>query len=506
MRQIASLAIFLTFLFVVPLSATTRYVSQSGGLFTGGTACNGQTAISVATFNSTTNAGDDLNWGCGTLTSQLAPTGNGTSGHPVIIRFDTGASIQMPVCNPCIFLVNKSYYTIDGQGVGIIESTANGTGLANQLNSTGIDASGSTGVTVENLTIANIYVHTGTSNDGIDQTQMRCIYANSWTNLTITGNTMHDAGWCINLQYGTGNGYTIQKNTIYNCDHGIAFGGSSGGTVTGTLLIDSNEIYGFANWDTATDSFHHDAFHGYGNTGGTPSTTVAPTISNNYFHGPWSTCSPSCATGGIFIESGSTSPGITGVFNVFNNICTAGASDTIASGGGCIDISDGGSTNNIVNNTVRGGGANCALGFTLQNLTGANVQNNVVSNCNQLIWYKSDTFTTLDHNVYAQAASSNSFECGITFYSTAQFSSYSSACGEGASSSYQASDGLNADGTVNPGSAVISAGSNQTSLGITRLNSDRVNSARPGVGAWTAGALNLSTVIKPASSRLIMVQ
>lgn len=487
----------------VPVSATTRYVSQAGGSFSGGTNCNGQTAISVSTFNATANAGDDIDWLCGAITSQIAPSGNGTSGHPVLINFDTGASVKLAVCNPCISLVNKSYFTVDGKGVGIIGSTANGTGLANQSNSTGIDASGSTGVTIQNNTIQNIYVHTGTSNDGIDQTQMRCVYANSWTALTITGNTMHDAGWCINIQYGTGTSLTIQTNTIYNCDHGIAFGGSSNGTTTGTLLIDNNEIYGFANWDTAGDNFHHDAIHIYGNTTPTASTTVAPTISNNYMHGPWSTCSPSCATGGIFIESGSTSPGITGVLNVFNNVCTAGASDTISSGGGCIDISDGGSTNNIVNNTVRGGGANCALGFTLQNLTGANVQNNVVSNCNQLIWYKSDTFTTLDHNIYAQAASSNAFEFGVTFYSAAQYANYVTASGEGANSSYQASDGLSVSGTVNGGSPVINAGANLTSLSIARLDSDRLNSARPGVAAWTDGAYNAvagGTFVTPVSA------
>jgi hypothetical protein len=60
-----SLSIFSAF-------ATIRYVAQSAGSSSGRTACNGQTATNVSTFNiSTFNAGD-IAWNCETITAAVA--------------------------------------------------------------------------------------------------------------------------------------------------------------------------------------------------------------------------------------------------------------------------------------------------------------------------------------------------------------------------------------------------------------------------------------------------
>ena len=133
----------LLFIASVPMFGTTRYIAQSAGTFTGGTACNGHTAITPATFNSTTNAPGDINWICGTLTFSANTTAlqlnqSGTSGNPITIIFDSGAIMTSPEWPPngtsgAIDLGGNSYITINGQGTsagggsgGIIQATLNG--------------------------------------------------------------------------------------------------------------------------------------------------------------------------------------------------------------------------------------------------------------------------------------------------------------------------------------------------------------------------------------------
>src|SRR5208282_3200789 len=93
----------------LPAWATTLYVAQSAGTFSGGVACNGQTAVSLATANGSgfwgsgaTQAGPGTTvYLCGTLTASTQAVGlnvqnSGTSGNPLTILFDSGASLQSP--------------------------------------------------------------------------------------------------------------------------------------------------------------------------------------------------------------------------------------------------------------------------------------------------------------------------------------------------------------------------------------------------------------------------
>ena len=95
--------LLLTFLLLCGSAlATTRYVAQSAGTFSGGTACNGQTAITPATWNAlgSSLAAGDLTWVCGTLTGSsstlLTFPNAGTSGNITTLKFDTGATITYP--------------------------------------------------------------------------------------------------------------------------------------------------------------------------------------------------------------------------------------------------------------------------------------------------------------------------------------------------------------------------------------------------------------------------
>src|ERR1700685_4271578 len=91
--------IFLILLSALPAMATTRYVAQTAGTFSGGTACNGQTAITPATWNSTSESPGDLTWICGTITCS-APgataftfSWSGSSGNPITLKFDSGGNL-----------------------------------------------------------------------------------------------------------------------------------------------------------------------------------------------------------------------------------------------------------------------------------------------------------------------------------------------------------------------------------------------------------------------------
>ena len=66
-----------------PLSASTIYVAQSAGTFSGGTACNGQTAESVSTFNGAGTAAGNTVYLCGVITSQITVVLTGSSGSPI---------------------------------------------------------------------------------------------------------------------------------------------------------------------------------------------------------------------------------------------------------------------------------------------------------------------------------------------------------------------------------------------------------------------------------------
>ena len=58
MKSVRNLLVVVAFLLTAALFSfgTTRYVAQTAGTFSGGTACNGQTAITPATWNSTTES------------------------------------------------------------------------------------------------------------------------------------------------------------------------------------------------------------------------------------------------------------------------------------------------------------------------------------------------------------------------------------------------------------------------------------------------------------------
>jgi len=502
----AALVVVVVVMKTPPASATTRYIAQSAGTFGGGTACKGQTAITPARFNWVRNVPGDVNYICGTISGDagaqlLRPRGNGSAGHPVTFRFDTGAILEAPYfapspnggCGGAICLYGLSYYTVDGRNTGTIRNTANGTELAYHQKTEAIEGDKCNHCTVENLTIANMYVHTLPSDTTEEASAQRCISV-SGSDWLIRHNVMHDAGWCLFNDFNDGDGnVVIADNTIYDMDHGWMLASQVSGGSSGPFIFRNNTVYGYANWDTGKNTYHHDGIHCFtSETDGSPAHITLLAIYNNVFKGPIG----QNATAHIFIEGGS-GPGSTPCADatsgiaVFNNVALGDQADpdglfglfsgnyTPAHGGG------------VYNNTfISTAGTGAGVCFSANSDTsGVSFENNALSGCNQLVETHGIPFTA-DYNQYANGGD-NAFVCQGNFYGAAAFSSWKKCVGGDSHSSYQGSLGLNSGNQPQPGSPLTGKGSNLSSLcsgPLASLCSDAGGTRRPSKGAWTVGA------------------
>ena len=106
-----------------------------------------------------------------------------------------------------ISLGTNSYITVDGGSNGIIENTANGDKLANQVDSTGIQGTPALHLTVQNLTVANMYVrvaNSGVSNGYGSSVSNTNSDSGGLTGFTVTNCILHDAYIGIGSDYGAG--------------------------------------------------------------------------------------------------------------------------------------------------------------------------------------------------------------------------------------------------------------------------------------------------------------
>lgn len=499
MRKTLAALLWLTF--ALPAWATNAvYVAQA--------AAGGNTGADCADAKAATYFNTSGNWSatptgiqigpattvhlCGTITSTLTAQGNGSSGNPVTIFFESGSSLQQPFCpsSGCLQMDSKSWITVEGNNVGIIESTANGSGLANHVNSAGIEMHPCANCVVQDLTIQNIYVHSSAADDMIDQTQMRCIYV-SGSGWIITNNTMHDAGFCVYPDYGNGDaGTVVSNNNIFNVDHGVvpsAFGAFSASNFT----VSGNHIHDYSNWDTTSGNYHHDGVHAYG-TSGANLTNLQ--VYDNLFDGnPGNNF-----TSDIYFEKPDASTSLTGAL-AFNNVLdiSMAPADTFgAIAVGAITTGVG-----LYNNTIIGenAGQNICI---LMNGGNTIVENNICSAEKVYVYeYGAIPSVTLNYNLYAAIGSTGwADSMGGNYLTIAAWRTFS---GQEANSQLVTSAGLSSGYTPNAGSAAIGAGTNLTSLGITALNSDKNNVARPGSGAWAAGAFQFVSAAGVSRGRLL---
>lgn len=385
---------------VASANAKAFYISGTSSSSTaGGTSCSN--ALSVAWFNnpySWGSASHQISPGttvflCGAFNGHagqqlLSVHGSGTSTSPITIKFLTGTTLSAPYWSGsgAIYMQGRSYIVVDGGTNGIIQNTANGTGRAYHQQTMAIQAASCSHCTVQNLTIQNLYVRTSSTDLAATHT-VNCVYWHLANYMTINHITCHDASWAI---AGDGNNFTLMNSDIYHVDHGVASGavGKNGG-----YSIHNNHFHDFANWDSPTNTYHHDGIHLWGQNGGT---ITSGAIYNNTFDGDFGvnvtahvflqdsvqhvavynniTLAPSYRTiNSIWISATSTSmPGGTAIGNSANN-------NSINAGGhrsGCAIYADNQLQFTAVNNIMGGGVSDVSVqrGTTL---TSTGVNNNV---------------------------------------------------------------------------------------------------------------------------------
>jgi hypothetical protein len=375
--------------------------------------------------------------------------------------------------------------------------------LADQgVASVGINALGCTGCTFENLTIANLYQHTSSSDTSVDQTQDNAIRF-SGSDLTIANNTIHDVGWALYAEWRNGDAnMSIHGNNISDTDHAFASTSSFAGGSIGPLAFYDNNLHNYADWDTSNDAYHHDGIHCYtSDSGAGPSHYTGFYIYDNTFGG----ATGNNMTAQIFMEGGSGS-GATPCADasspiwVFNNI---GSVSTDVNNG-VFGIFSG--TPHVLNNTLTGADTTGGIGYsTNSDATGETFENNVVQTANQVINTSRSYFSGgyPNNNIYANGGS-NAFVCGSNFYQSTQFSGWQSCMSADGSSSYHASAGLSSSGVPQSGSPALGAGANLTSQCTGALSAlcttytgpaatgtagtTTTGTTRPTTGTWNAGA------------------
>jgi hypothetical protein len=479
----------------LPASASDVFVAQSGAGGNNGADCSN--ARPVSSLNGGDWAPGNTIHLCGSISTAIRAQGSGSSGSPITILFEPGASFTAPAVpsSGAIVVTKQSWIVVDGGSTvtcgfvngsnvtcnnGVIQSTANGSGLANQITSIGIEAGGSSNVEIRNLVIGPLYVHSSPN----DLTQGGppgpiCIHYVNASNLSIHNNTMHDAAWCMN---GGGSNFDIHHNEVYRVDHGVGMGNANT-----AINIHSNHFHDFANWDTADDSFHHDGIHIFGVTNGM---VTGANEYDNLFDGDIG----NDATSWIYNE------GAIQHINMYNNLASM-APGRYSCCGVFSFWGNGyrGSNNSAFNNTVLGayvaGSGSCMAATAQTNLT---FKNNILIGCQNLIGISGDSTVApggLSNNVYEDVGAdygqggSNAF--GWAGNLVGSVSTWISQSGElnAKIGTLQVLGISVTTGRLSAGSLAIGAGTNLTGLGMSTLDADIVGDQRPGgTTPWDAGA------------------
>ena len=495
--------LFLALLFA-PLchaQAANVYISQGGGTFSGGSACNGQNTQTPAWFNNGGNWGNGSAqigpgttvWLCGTFTDStpgdtlLSFQGSGKSGSPITVKFDTGATLTNTAywsTGEAMSIYGKSYTIVDGGSNGLIQNTGNGSSLPNQATSAGLRCTDCTNSTARNLTVANIYVHSSAGDSlGHSQDTGGIIFTET-TNNTISNNTIHDAGNCIVGSSDTSSetGFAVTNNTVYHCNWGILLTGNANQTMTGATIT-GNQVYDAYVWDDAADSAHHNGIHL--NTSSSSALITGTAICGNWVHGNFGLNN----TGWVYIDALTPYDGSESGNIVCNNLL-ANEANTGPNNG---FVTDAGVSTKIVNNTMYLVPGDCA-----DPGPGAVYENNICVGAVTAIRGDGFTFALVDYNVYynIQMGWTTGSSCGCM-----NFSSWQSTTGWDAHST-TSNPQLNTGST--PPYQLTSASSSvaQTTANLynnpAALNVDYLGLGRPSSGSWLMGAYyNSSSANQP---------
>jgi hypothetical protein len=440
----------------------------------------------------------------------LTVYGSGTSGNPITILFEPGAQITSEAMSTGINVGSNSYITVDGGAAGtiggpngnpalvngIIQDTANGTSLANQVSSWGIAATDASYLTVQNLAIYNMYVRTGiTDENNYSGGVSNEASDTNFTNYTVTNCIIHDAYMGINSDYGpAGADYTFSYNTIYNCNWGGRCGDRNSSSFMKGLYIHHNYFHDWTSWDDTGNEFHHNGFYGWAESGGALANIyvydnkVGPNYSNVALLGF------NDSTSGLFFS------GNVGNIFIYNNIFLANSGDAPADGMITVGPNNGYPGIGIYNNTFIGQGSATAINGGAGNCT-YTIENNIASGVATFILFNYAASSTLvsNFNLGYNLSSSEAYSYSAT--SSSNFYAFAGWQGLGHdANSLTSNPNLNENYAPNSGSPAIGAGLNLTSLGITTLDSDMAGTSRLASGAWDIGAYKYTGSLPPPAN------
>lgn len=446
--------------------AATYFVSQNGGSVSCG-ADGTQSTQSAGWFNTAGSytAGDTLKL-CGTFTGAagvhiLSVQASGTSSAKITIQWESNAVVTSPACNGgCIVTNGNSNLVFDGNGTNpSITNTDNGSALGNQLDPHGIAASPCNGCEFKNLTITNLYVHSSTTDTNNGNGVGISINGSNWSIHNSSFDQMYTS---IDSAYQNGdNNIQIYGNTFNHFNWGLHIGNNAPTTLT-NLYVHDNHLMNMDNWDTVTDSFHHDGiFVVQNNTSAVISNVY---IYNNLADGKMSSCSPNtCATAWIYYNTG-----MNGVY-VFNNVLISDGSSFLLEGGIAGD-------QNFVffNNYLNCGGSSGTM-VNYSWASGWTFENNAVDNCPNPFQNLNSSVTGVvrDYNIYQNYASgeTHSLNVGSLAVSSVGFP-------------------LTGSPLIHDGTSVFANLSSSCTGGLAALCTDKAGIPRPSSGSnnWDAGA------------------
>jgi hypothetical protein len=495
---------FLLLLFALPASAANIYVAAASAGANNGTSCaNARIYTSLVAGD---YVPDNVIHLCGTITGAVGATGipiqgSGTSGHPITILFETNAILTSPAWGyssnnaAAIFNNGFSYITIDGGTNGLIRDTANGSGLANGITSTGVYGGTGTNVTVKNLTISNLFVAIPglglscvTDSTGIEMDGSNQLVTNNKIDHSRIGIHSNLGPAIVNIEWA--------NNTLSFVQHGLyAIGGGGASINLNGLKIHDNDIGGGAYlWDSGSNNcFHHDPIHLSLTQAGQVTSNVK--VYNNYIHGLWSndqTGYPQThMTAMIFIEA--LGPGTL----VFNNVLELDAGALNYCSNGCIfmkgsaTFSVSSSNTGVYNNTIVSNNGGTFPGEFLAG-TGGQFKNNIVKGFNSGLYTPDSEATTTQASDYNDVFG----VVGNLWGNHDSLAGWQSHSQDVTGHSVFTDPNINISTYIpNAGSPAINTGTNLTSLGIAELNADKNGGGRPATGNWTMGALNFSSVV-----------
>ncbi|MEI6057654.1 MAG: LamG domain-containing protein, partial [bacterium] len=394
------------------------YIAQTlQGNNSGGPTC--ADAHPVSWFNSS------FNWGgatgkigpgttvhlCGTITSTLSIQGSGSAGSPVTIHFENGAKLSSPAwgegAQAALYGYGPlSYITVDGGANGIIENTANGTALANQINSAGVQFDfGCNTCEVKNLTVRNLYIRTPNSSDSGGGSY--AVYFSAGGNhVKIHDNTLSNIGDPImfGIPAGSFSNLEINNNTVTESSVAISVLGADPNAIMDGILIHDNNLTGpgpiwDGSWGVCSGCHNHnDGIHvGASSSSTSPSNITGLKIYNNYTHGDWGQFS----TAQIFVEYDVRSPFI------YNNVLVP-AAGSVSAGNGLMFVKQNSTNARVYNNTFISPSVTTPAGLALDvDGQGVSVENNIFYNFAFPIFINSTVplnahnyVSTSDYNVF----------------------------------------------------------------------------------------------------------